>query len=183
MDMQATMINGVDTAALVATIDAVKADPSLADFRFRAANHWLGGDHNRSTIEGFRGAGGEHDHAAPFVLDNAEPPVLLGADAAPNPVEYVLHALAGCLTTTMAYHAAARGIVVRSIQSSLEGDLDLRGFLGLDRHVRKGFSEVRVRIQVSADADAATLRSLAGFSPVYDMISRALPVEVVVEKV
>jgi uncharacterized OsmC-like protein len=175
--------NGVNVTALFATIDAVKATPAIADFQFRAGNAWLGGDHNRTTIRGFKGACAEQVHeGGPFVLDNAEPPVLLGADAAPNPVEYVLHALAGCLTTTMVYHAAARGIAVEAVSSEVEGDLDLRGFLGLDPTVRKGFHQVRVRMRVRSAAAAETLRSLAQFSPVFDIVSKSLPVEVVVEQ-
>jgi uncharacterized OsmC-like protein len=175
--------NGIDVGALFATIDAVKQTPAIADFQFRASNRWMGGDRNRSTIGGFRGACEEHVHArGPFEMDNAEPPVLLGAGAAANPVEYVLHALAGCLTTTMVYHAAARGIRVEDVRSQLEGDLDLRGFLGIDATVRKGFHIVRVKMTVRSEADAATLASLARFSPVYDIVSNSLPVEVVVEK-
>ena len=115
-------------------------------------------------------------------MDNAEPPVLLGEGEAPNPVEYVLHALAGCLTTTMVYHAAARGIAVESVTSELEGDLDLQGFLGLDEEVRKGFSVIRVAMRVKSDADVETLKSLTQFSPVYDIVSKSLPVEVGMEK-
>ena len=108
--------------------------------------------------------------------------ILLGEGAAANPVEYVLHALAGCLTTTMVYHAAARGIEVESVTSELQGDLDLRGFLGLDDTVRKGFSAVRVKMQVKSDADVETLMSLTQYSPVYDIVSKSLPVEISVEK-
>ena len=179
-----TVTNGVNVSALFETIDAVKQAPEIADFQFRSSNIWLGGDHNRSIISGFRGACDEQVHAhGPFVMDNAEPPVLLGEGKAANPVEYVLHALAGCLTTTMVYHAAARGITVRDVQSELEGDLDLRGFLGLDNNVRKGFSTVRVRMQVRSDADAEMLKSLAQFSPVYDIVSKSLPVSISIEKI
>lgn len=173
--------NGVDVTALFQTIDAVKANPDIAQFQFRTGNRWLGGDHNRSTIEGFRGVCQEHRHAQAFELDNGEPPVLLGMGRHANPVEYVLHALVGCLTTTMAYHAAARGIDIESIQSSLEGDLDLRGFLGISNEVRKGFHAVRVRMRVKSSASATQLRDLATYSPVYDIVSNSLPVEVVVE--
>jgi uncharacterized OsmC-like protein len=178
-----TITNGVNVSALFETVDAVVQTPQIADFQFRASNHWLGGDHNRTVIKGFQGAGAEHVHKnGPFVMDNAEPPILLGEDAAANPVEYVLHALAGCLTTTMTYHAAARGIEVKSITSELEGDLDLHGFLGLDDDVRKGFSVVRVKMQVNSDTDVETLQSLIQYSPVYDIVSKSLPVEVRVEK-
>jgi len=179
-----TVTNGVNVSALFETIDAVKQTPEIADFQFRASNQWMGGDHNRSMISGFHGACDEHAHAnGPFVLDNAEPPILLGGGAAANPVEYVLHALAGCLTTTMVYHAAARGLDVEDVRSELEGDLNLKGFLGLDNNVRKGFSTVRVRMHVKSEADAETLKSLAQFSPVFDIVSKSLPVEVSVEKI
>ena len=178
------MTNGVNTEALFETVEAVKQTPQIADFRFRVSNQWMGGDHNRTTVNGFHGACTDHQHAkGPFVMDNAEPPVLLGGGEAPNPVEYVLHALAGCLTTTMVYHAAARGIVVESVSSELEGDLDLQGFLGLNDKVRKGFSVVRVAMRVKSDADVETLKSLTQLSPVYDMVSKSLPVEVSVEKI
>lgn len=175
--------NGVDVGALFETVDAVKQNPQIADFQFRASNRWIGADHNRTTISGFRGACDDHAHAkGPFVMDNAEPPVLLGEGAAANPVEFVLHALAGCLTTTMVYHAAARGIEVESVTSELQGDLDLRGFLGMDDTVRKGFSAVRVKMRVKSDADVETLKSLTQYSPVYDIVSKSLPVEISVEK-
>jgi uncharacterized OsmC-like protein len=173
--------NGVDVTALFETIDAVKSNPDIARFQFRARNRWVGGDQNRSTISGFYGACEEMKHAAPFELDNGEPPVLLGADAAPNPVEYVLHALVGCLTTTLVYHAAARGITVESVESQLEGDLDLRGFLGLSEDVRKGFQAVRVQMRVKSSASPSVLRALAQYSPVYDIVSKSLPVDVSVE--
>ncbi len=178
-----TFNNGVNVDALFETVEAVKAAPQIADFQFRLSNRWLGGDHNRSTVVGFHGACEDHDHMkGPFTLDNAEPPVLLGGGTAPNPVEYILHALAGCLTTTMVYHAAARGVSLTSVSSELEGDLDLRGFLGLDETVRKGFSTVRVTMRVESEADVETLESLVQFSPVYDIISKSLPVDVRVEK-
>jgi uncharacterized OsmC-like protein len=173
--------NGVNVTALFETIDAVKRNQDIARFHFRASNRWIGGDHNRSRIEGFHGACEEMKHAQPFELDNGEPAVLLGADQHANPVEYVLHALIGCLTTTMVYHAAARGIAIESIDSELEGDLDLRGFLGLSDQVRKGFQAVRVRMRVKSSASASVLRTLAQYSPVYDIVSRSLPVDVCVE--
>ena len=184
MNEPATAMNGVDVTALFETIDAVKQTPAVADFQFRVSNRWMGGDRNRSTIRGFHGACEEHAHAnGPFEMDNAEPPVLLGDGAAANPVEYVLHALAGCLTTTMVYHAAARGIALEKVQSDLEGDLDLKGFLDLDGTVRKGFKAVRVTMKVKSDVEADTLASLAQFSPVYDIVSKSLPVELVVQKI
>lgn len=178
---QPVVRNGVDVTALFATIDAVKGNPDIAQFQFRARNSWKGGDHNHSTIDDFHGALQDIPHARAFELDNGEPPVLLGRDDAPNPVEYVLHALIGCLTTTMAYHAAARGIAIEAIDSRLEGDLDLRGFLGLSDTVRKGFSTIRVVMRVKSEVSAPVLSELARYSPVYDIVSNSLPVEVRIE--
>jgi uncharacterized OsmC-like protein len=161
---QPTVRNGVDVTALFATIDAVKGNPDIAQFQFRAQNRWMGGDHNRSTVEAFHGACQELRHDAAFTMDNDEPAVPLGADRYANPVEYVLHALVGCLTTTMAYHAAARGIAIEAIDSRIEGDLDLRGFLGLSNEVRKGFHTVRVHMRVKSTAAAPVLRDLAQFA-------------------
>ena len=179
---QPTMRNGVDIGAFFETINAVKGNSDIAEFQFRARNQWIDGGHNRSTIKGFYGALQEDQtRTEAFVLDSAEPPVLLGQDQGANPVEYVLHALAGCMTTTMVYHAAARGIDIEAVDSTLEGDLDLRGFLGLSDEVRKGYKAIRVKFRVRSDADASTLQALTRFSPVYDIVSNSLPVEVTVE--
>ena len=173
--------NGVDVNALFATIDAIKQDPSIANFRFRAANRWLGADRNLTTITGFYGANQEHAHARPFEMECGEPPVLLGQDAGANPVEFLLNALIGCLTTTMVFHAAGRGIAIESVESELEGDIDLRGFLGISKDVRKGYREIRVKIRVKSKGDVAVLRELAQYSPVFDVVSNSLPVKVTIE--
>jgi uncharacterized OsmC-like protein len=178
----ARIVNGVNVDDLVATVEAVTATPTIADFRFRADNRWLGGGLNRTTISGFYGAGDEQQHATSFVLDNDEPPVLLSGDKAPNPVEYVLHALAGCLMTSLVYHAAARGITVNGVDVHLEGDLDLHGFLGMDDTVRNGFQGIRVSFDVQGDltdeqkAELVTLAQQR--SPVYDIITNRVPVKV-----
>ncbi|MDH3241288.1 MAG: OsmC family protein [Alphaproteobacteria bacterium] len=178
-----TTINGVDVDALQGVIDGVSEDASLAACQFRAKNDWITCGHNRSTIQGFYAGGGEDEtRTTPFVLDNDEPPILAGSDKGANPVEYVLHALAGCVTTTLVYHAAVRGIEVRAVSSALEGDLDIRGLLGVSDEVRKGFHHVRVVVRVDADAPAEELRTLCKFSPVYDIVSNSLPVDLVVEK-
>jgi uncharacterized OsmC-like protein len=130
----------------------------------------------------FAGAGKEDDtRSEPFVLDGAEPTVLLGEDSAANPAELVLHALAACLTTAMVYHAAARGIAIEAVDSTLEGDLDLRGFLGLSADVRKGYQRIRVRMRVKSPASSEQLTALSKFSPVYGIVSGSLPVDVVIE--
>ena len=173
--------NGVDVGALFATIEAVRQDPELAKFRFRARNRWLGADRNQTTVTGFYGAKQELPHARPFEMECGEPPVLLGQDRGANPVEHLLNALIGCLTTTMVYHGAARGFEIESVDSELEGDLDLRGFLGISGEVRKGYSEVRVKMRVKSSASPQALRELAQYSPVFDVVSRALPVRIEVE--
>jgi uncharacterized OsmC-like protein len=179
---KARIVNGVDVTALSDTMDAIKGNTEIAKFNFRATNKWLGGDKNRTTIKDFSGALGEHRTGIQaFIIDNGEPDVLLGHDEAPNPVEWLLHALVGCVTTTTVYHAAAQGIAIEAIDSQVEGDLDLRGFLGLSPDVRKGYSTVRIRMRVKTKAEPATIKALAGMSPVFDVVARALPVFVQVE--
>lgn len=108
-----TMLNGVNVTALFDTIAAVKDNAAIAKFNFRAANTWMGGDRNRTTIQDFTGALSEHRTGVQaFIAENGEPEVLLGDDSAPNPVEWLLHALIGCMTTTTAYHGAAHGIAI-----------------------------------------------------------------------
>jgi uncharacterized OsmC-like protein len=176
------VINGVDADRMGATVQAVQQNPGLASYQFRAANRWIDGGHNRSTIQSFYGAGQEDTvREKPFVLDADEPPALLGKDQGANPVEYVLHALAACVTTSLVYHAAARGITVESVESKLEGDIDLRGFLGISDQVRKGYQAVRVNFAVKSDASPEQLEELAKFSPVYDILSNPVPVSIHVE--
>jgi uncharacterized OsmC-like protein len=175
-------INGVDVTRLTATVGAISEMPSLAKFQFRAANRWMDGGHNQSTIKSFYGAGQEDaSRTTTFVLDNDEPDVLLGRDIGANPVEYVLHALAGCITTTLVYHAAARGIRITEVQSTLEGDMDMRGILNLGG-ARNGFEQVRVTLTVKGDAPDQELRDLVVFaqqhSPVFDIVTNRVPVEV-----
>jgi uncharacterized OsmC-like protein len=175
-------INGVDVNRLSATVGAIQGMPTLGRFQFRAENRWLDGGHNRSVIKSFYGAGQEDtSRKAAFVLDNDEPDVLLGKDAGANPVEYVLHALAGCVTTTLVYHAAARGIRLTEVESTLEGDLDVRGILDLGG-ARPGFQNIRMTMRVKGDASDELLRELIDFvqrhSPVLDIVSNPVPVTV-----
>lgn len=181
--MQVTnTVNGVDLDRLLGTIDHVSADPTLARFQFRARNHWIDGGHNRTTIKEFYGAGHEDtSRTEPFVLDADEPPLLLGENQAPNAPEYVLHALAACLAGTLVYHAAARGIVLDGLECTIEGDLDLRGFLGLDETVRPGYQQIRVAFEATGDFDddqLAELASLVRYSPVRDIVSNPVPVAI-----
>lgn len=176
------IVNGVNVTALTDTIAAVKDNAEIAKFNFRLKNAWVRGDINRSTVRDFSGACAVHrDDGKMFVMENGEHQVLLGEDRAPNPVEYVLHALIGCMTTTTAYHAAARNIAIEAIDSEIVGDLDLRGFLGLSEDVRKGYSAIRVKMRVKTSAHPSTIKNLTAFSPVFDVVSKSVPVDVKIE--
>lgn len=183
MTKKSMMMNGVNVDQLFSTIEAIKATPGLAKFQFRAKNRWIDGGHNRSTIKEFYGAGQEDTtRVQAFVLDNDEPPVLLGADRGANPVEYVLHALAGCLTTSLVFHAAAQGVKIDEVESVFEGDIDLHGFLGLSDQVRNGYQQIRVTFRIKGDASPEKLEELCQLaqqrSPVFDTITNPVSVSV-----
>ena len=177
-----SIVNGVDLDRLSGTIEHVSADPALARFQFRARNHWIDGGYSRTTIKDFYGAGQEDaTRTEPFTVDADEPPVLFGENRAPNTVEYVLHALAACVSGTIVYHAAARGIALDGVETTIEGDLDLHGFLGLDGTVRPGYEQIRVTIKVTGDFDDsqfAELASLTRYSPVRDIVANPVPVAI-----
>jgi len=185
-EQMAKMINGVNVDELYGTIDAVKTAPVIATFRFRAENRWQDGGHNRTTIKNFYGTQQDHERSKAFMLDADEPPLLLGRDKGPNPVEYLLTALASCVTTSIVYHAAARGIVIRSMESRLEGDIDLQGFLGISDDVPRGFKEIRMFVNIDADASEEELEDIVKlgptYSPVYDTVTRPVPVMVQLAK-
>ncbi|HEY7403157.1 MAG TPA: OsmC family protein [Candidatus Angelobacter sp.] len=180
--MSAKEVNGVNVDALGQTIAAVNANPTLAKFRFQLKNEWIDGGHNRSIIKQFYGVGQDIDRPRPFTLDADEPPILLGNDLGPNAGEYLLSALAACVTGALVYHAAARGIVIDEVESQVEGDIDLRGFLGLDPSVRKGFQNIRMSFKIRADVTDEQLEELGRlgpeFSPVFDSITRGVPITV-----
>lgn len=172
------MTNGVDVGQLTSVIGAIEADPGFAKFQFRATNQWIGGGRSRSRIkEFFAGNAEDTTRKQAFALDADEPAIAAGQDSAPNAMEYVLHALASCLTNTLIYHAAVRGIEIEAVESSYTGDMDVRGLFGLADDVRKGFNKVTVNMRVKSDASVEELTELAMYSPVYDMVSRSLPVE------
>ena len=176
--------NGVDTATLFATLDAVKGNNDIAKFQFRATNTWISGTHNRSTIDGFYGAMQEMHHQRPFTFDADHPPVLVGNDNGPTPVEHLLHALAACLTAGIANIAAARGVNLTEVSSTVEGDIDLLGILGLSPTVRNGYQQIKVSFTLRGD-DPAKLcdvveRSTAR-SAVYDVLTNGVPVAIEVD--
>jgi uncharacterized OsmC-like protein len=175
--------NGVDTEQLFGTLDAITADPSLAKFQFRARNRWIDGAHNRTTIQDFYAANQEDtSRTRGFVLDAGEPAILLGTDTGANPAEHLLHALAACLTTSLVYSAAARGVHLTEVESTLEGDMDVQGALGLSDEYRNGFEQIRVSFRVTGDAPEEKLREIVARaqqrSAVFDMVSNGVPVTV-----
>ncbi|UCF66776.1 MAG: OsmC family protein [Acidobacteriota bacterium] len=177
----ARMINGLNTTQMFETLDAIKNDPTRARFQFRASNRWISGGENRSTIQGFYGAGREDDsREVPFEFTNGEPPVLLGTNEGANPVEFLLHALAGCVTTTTVLHAAARGIRIEEISTELEGEMDLQGLLALDESANVGYEQIRMKMHIKADCSDEQLDELLEFardhSPVCSTVCRPVPV-------
>ena len=178
-----TIRNGVDTDKMFATLDLIRAQPELAKFQFRATNRWIDGAHNRSTVRGFYAAGAEDtSRVEPFELDAGEPAILLGSDTGPNPAEYLLHALAACLTTSVVYVAAARKVQLTSVESTLTGDMDVRGALGVDDEPRNGFERIGVSFRVTGHAPEEKLREVVERakkrSAVYDMVTNGVPVAI-----
>jgi uncharacterized OsmC-like protein len=175
-----SLVNGVNVDQLVATVNAIKANPSLARFTFRAHTEWAGGGHSRTKIQGFYAE--DTSRARPFILEGDEPPVLLGGNAGPNAVEAVLHALASCLAVGFAYNAAAQGIQVEQLSFELEGDLDLHAFLGLKDSVRPGYEGIQLTYRVKADAPREKIEALCDYvqrtSPVLDIIRNPVPVTI-----
>ncbi len=178
-----TRRNGVDVAKLYGTLDAIKAQPEIARFQFRASNRWIDGAHNRSTIRDFYAACQEDtSRAQAFDLDAGEPAILIGEDTGPNPAEYLLHALAACLTTSIVYVAAARKVELTSVESTVTGDMDVRGALGVDEERRNGFERIGVSFRVTGEAPEEKLREVVerakARSAVYDMVTHGVPVAV-----
>jgi uncharacterized OsmC-like protein len=182
-DETAIQINGLDVEAMVSTVAAVKQDPSLGNFEFRATNRWINGGENRSRIKEFYGAGCEDSSRTDaFEFTNGEPPVLLGGNEGANPVEFLLHALAGCVTTTTVLHAAARGIQIESLSTELVGTIDVQGLLALDDSVSVGYKQIQILMKIEADCSEEELDDLLAFSrdhsPVCNTVCRPIPVVV-----
>jgi uncharacterized OsmC-like protein len=177
--------NGVDTVTLFATLDAVKQAPEAARFQFRARNEWVSGTHNRSTIDEYFGVGEQRAHERTFVFDADHPAILVGHDNGPTPVEFILHALVACLTAGLANIAAARGVRLTEVRSTVEGNIDLNGILGLKPDVRNGYDNITVRFTVKGDAPEDTLRRIVeqsrARSAVYDIITNHVPVTIEVD--
>jgi uncharacterized OsmC-like protein len=182
----ARIVNGVNVTGLFNTIEAIKGNPAIAEFKFRATNKWINGTHCRATVRDFYGALKEDDSRPPVDYDMDEPPVLLGNNAGRNPVEYLLVALSGCLTTTLVAHASARGIEMQAVRSRYEGDIDLRGFLGISEDVPVGYKSVRVYFEIDADVSKEQkeemVRMAQKYSPVFNTLTRSVPVSVHLDK-
>ena len=175
-------VNGIHLETLMGTVNAITEESAMGQCKFRANNTWMGGAHNRTTITGFYGACQEIAHNQQYELHADEPPILAGNDVGANPVEHLLNALAACVTTSMVAHAAVRGIHIEALESELEGDIDLRGFLGLDESVPKGFTDIRVNFRVNTDPENIdTLKQLSGYSPVFNTITQGANVDIHVE--
>ena len=179
-------LNGVDTPALFATINAVGAQRELAEFQFRATNRWMNGTHSRTKLEAFSGAGGIHEQTGHFEYDGDHPPVLCGAGHGPTPVEVLLHALATCLTAGIANIAAARGVTLTSVESTIEGDMSMLGLLGLDDQVRNGYRAIRISFKIDGDAPAEKLQQIVeqsrARSAVFDVLTSGTAVEVSLDR-
>ena len=178
------MRNGVDVTTLFATLDAVEAQPDAAQFQFRAQNRWIAGTHSVGTIDGFYGVGAEQAHTQPYTVDADHPTVLVGTDRGPTPAELLLSALAACLTAGIGNIAAARGVELTEVTSTVEGDIDLRGILGLSDEVRNGFENVRVSFMIRGNAPEAKLREIveqsSARSAVFDVMTNGTSVNVAV---
>jgi len=176
------VVNGVNVTELVNTINLIKETPDISQFKFRATNQWQNGTYNQATVKDFYGAMQEDDTRDPMIFDIDEPPVLLGNNKGANPVEFLLVGLSGCLTTAMVAHAAAKGIELRSVESRLEGDLDVQGFLGLSPDVPVEYQEIRVSFKIDADISEAEKQELVEmaqkYSPVFNTVSKPVTVKV-----
>lgn len=160
MGTTATTHNGVNVDALLSTVNQVKAKPELGAFTFRGRTKWISGAHCQSTFDSLFGAGQEHRRVTPFFSEGDEPAALLGTDLAPNAAESALHALGSCLSVTYAYHAAAMGLDIQSLSFQFETDTDLRGFMELDKKVRPGLSQIRLKVNLACSGTPEQVKEL-----------------------
>ena len=176
------LVNGIDIDVLQNTVNAIQEEPELGKCRFDVTNKWLGANHNCTTVSSFYGAKQEIEHKQPFQLHADEPPILAGQDQGANPVEHLLNALASCVTTSLVAHAAVRGIHIEEVESEIEGDIDLQGFLGLSKDVPKGYTDIRIKFKVKTDEEnTERLKRLAEYSPVYNTLIHGTNVDIEIE--
>jgi uncharacterized OsmC-like protein len=178
------IINGVNTDDVASLATKISEDEDYGKFIFRASNQWINGARSRSSIQGFYAGGKENTDRNEALYVDADQPVFLGGqNTAPNPVEHLLHALDSCLTVTLVYHAAVQGIHLDAVETSSEGDMNARGFFGISDQVNKGYRQIRVNMRVKSDADVDTLTTLAMFSPVYEVVSKSVPIDFTLTKI
>lgn len=185
METLAKTVNGFDQEAIAGVVAALQTNPEIGNFELRATNQWIDGAHNRSYVQDFYGAGQEDtSRTEPFIYDNDEPPVLLGTNIGANPGEVLLHGLLGCMTTAMVLLAAARGIEIGAVSSRVEGDIDIKGFLGMAPHGVKGFQQIRVTFDIEGvdEAQKQELLTLAKQSPLYNSLIHPMDVQVALKE-
>ena len=177
------IVNGIDTQQVMNVAGKISQDDEFGKFKFRANNRWIRDSRSRTTIRGFYAGGKEITERREAHIVYADQPVFLGGkNTAPNAVEYLLHSLVSCLSTTVVYHASVQEITIDALDIAAEGDMNAKGFFGISDKVNKGYERIRVNIHVKSDADVDTLKSLAMHSPVYEVVSRALPVDMTISK-
>ena len=182
---RAVVDNGVNVSALLGAREALADAPAAAAFTWRASSEWINGTHSRSTIGGFYGLGAEQSHRKSFSVESDHPQIFASEDNAPTPVELVLAGLAGCLSAGVAAVAQNRGIQLHSVKATLEADMDVRGILGVDADIRNGFSAVRARFDIKADASKDEIAALVAQSQkrsaVFDILTNPTDVHVTVD--
>ena len=173
-----TLVNGIDTDQVISLVTSVAENEAYGKFRFRANNQWTNGSRSRTKIQGFFAGDKENsDRKQALTVDADQPHFLAGQNTAPNAVEYLLHSLTSCLNTTLVYHASVQGIILDEVIVFAEGEMNVRGYFGISDEVNRGYECIRVNMQVKSDADVETLTALAMHSPVYEVVSRSVPVK------
>jgi uncharacterized OsmC-like protein len=181
MSTTAAVHNGIHIDDLTGLMDKVKANKAMGKLTFRSRSKWINGAHSQSTFDSHYALGKDHKRAAPVFLEGDEPTTLLGTDMAANAAESALHALTSCLNVTYAYNAAAMGIDITSLSFELETDTDLRGFMELDKNVRPGLSQIRVKVNLACNASPQQIKELheavVRTSPLYDTFKNPVDIK------
>ena len=151
-------INGIDVGAFQKFAETVQHDPENAHARFSVRTEWKGQTRTVATVKSFDLLGETYDRN--FTIEADEPPELLGNDAAPNPQELLMAALNACMSVGYAAVAATMGVTVRSLEIETTGELDLRGFLGLDTNVNPGYNEIHYKVSIDADGTAEQIEEI-----------------------
>jgi uncharacterized OsmC-like protein len=151
-------LNGIDVPALQTLSDGVKNHPDQRSVAFKVATEWTGQTKTVSTVSGYDLGGKKISRQ--FQIHADEPHELLGENTAPNPQELLMAALNACMSVGYAANAAAMGIKLERLEIETEGQLDLRGFLGLDSAIKAGYEEVRYTVRIKSSAPPEKLEEL-----------------------